>query len=134
MPRNPTPPASKELALPFQLTEDEAESLRLQFASSNEGRGGRRYRPNAFTEQAVAMLSSVLRSERAILVNIAIIRAFLHIREYLSKHKDLAHQLEQLNRTQDEHAGHINAIWQAIDDLATPAPTPKKRIGYPKSD
>ena len=118
----------------FQLTEEEFENLRLQTASSSSAYGGRRYLPNAFTEQGVAMLSSVLRSERAILVNIAIIRAFLHIREYLSTHKDLAQQLEQLNRTQDDHAGHINAIWQAIDELITPPPGPKKRIGYPESN
>ncbi len=101
--------------------------------TSSSGYGGRRYLPHAFTEQGVAMLSSILRSERAILVNIAIMRAFVNIREYLSVHKDLAHQLEQLNRTQDGHAGHINAIWPAIDELATPPPGLKKRIGYPES-
>ena len=68
----------------FQLTKEEAESLRLQIATSNEGRGGRRYLPYAFTEHGVAMLSSVLGSKRAVQMNILIIRAFVKIREMLA--------------------------------------------------
>src|SRR6266498_434189 len=72
----------------FQLTAEEAESLRLQFATSNVGRGGRRYMPYAFTEHGVAMLSSVLNSPRAVQMNILIIRAFVKLREMLASHKD----------------------------------------------
>ena len=74
----------------FQLTKKESECLRLQFATSNAGRGGRRYLPKAFTELGVAMLSSVLNSPRAIKMNIIIMRAFVRLREALATHKDLA--------------------------------------------
>src|SRR4030066_1592436 len=77
----------------FQLTNQEVISLRSQFVISKTGRGGRRYLPYVFTEQGVAMLSSVLNSERAILVNIAIMRAFVKLREILSVNKELAHKL-----------------------------------------
>src|ERR1039458_9337677 len=87
----------------FQLTREEAESLRLQIATSNEGRGGRRYLPYAFTEHGVAMLSSVLNSERAVQMNIVIIRAFLKLREVLATHKDLAERMEQIESSQREH-------------------------------
>ena len=114
----------------FQLTPDETESLRSQFVISNVGRGGRRYSPYVFTEQGVAMLSSVLHSKRAIQVNIAIMRAFVKLRDYLSTHKEPAHQLEQTQRTQKEHTGHINAIWKAIQQLIEPPLKPKRRIGF----
>jgi phage regulator Rha-like protein len=91
----------------FQLTREEAESLRLQIATSNEGRGGRRYPPYAFTEHGVAMLSSVLNSERAVQMNIVIIRAFLKLREVLATHKDLAERMEQIESSQREHGSII---------------------------
>ena len=75
------------------------------------------------------MLSSLLRSKRAIQVNIAIMRAFVKLRDYLSTHKELAHQLEQTQRTQKEHTGHINAIWKAIQQLIEPPAKPERRIG-----
>ena len=79
----------------FQLSQEEAESLRFQIGMSKvSGRGGRRYLPYAFTEQGVAMLSSVLNSKRAVQVNIAIMRAFVKLRELLATHKDLAQKLE----------------------------------------
>lgn len=114
----------------FQLTSEEAESLRLQSATSNAGRGGRRYLPYAFTEQGVAMLSSVLKSERAVQVNIAIVRAFVRVRELLSTHKDVAHKLEAIERTQKEHGAHISAIWKAIQKLIESPEQPKRRIGF----
>jgi ORF6N domain len=80
----------------FQLTAEETEALRSQIATSNEGRGGRRYYPYAFTEQGIAMLSSVLRSQRAIAVNIVIMRTFVKLRQLLATHEDLAHRLDQL--------------------------------------
>src|SRR5205814_3586599 len=80
----------------FQLTGDEAAGLRFHFETSKSGRGGRRYRPYAFTEQGVAMLSSVLRSLRAVQVNIAIMRTFVRLREMLLSHADLARKLAAL--------------------------------------
>ncbi|MEK7382426.1 MAG: ORF6N domain-containing protein [Elusimicrobiota bacterium] len=74
----------------FQLVQAEAESLRFQIGTSNDGRGGRRYLPHAFTEQGVAMLSSVLRSERAVLVNVAIMRAFVRIKPKLPTAREWA--------------------------------------------
>jgi phage regulator Rha-like protein len=114
----------------FQLAPVEAESLRFQFGTSNEGRGGRRSMPYAFTEQGVAMLSSVLNSKRAVQVNIAIMRAFVRLRELLSTQKDVAHKLEEIERAQKEHGAHINAIWKAIERLIEPEEKSKRRIGY----
>src|SRR5213078_1036328 len=82
----------------FQLTNHEAEVLTSQIAISKEGRGGRRTRPYVFTEQGVAMLSSVLNSDRAVQVNIAIMRAFVRLREILATHKDLARKLEEMEK------------------------------------
>lgn len=87
----------------FQLTKEETRALSLQIASSKKGKGGRRYCPYAFTEQGVAMLSSVLRSERAIQVNIAIMRIFVRIRVILASNKELAYKVEALERKYGEH-------------------------------
>ncbi|MCU1275527.1 MAG: hypothetical protein JWO48_2958 [Bryobacterales bacterium] len=96
----------------FQLTKKETVSLRLQFATSNSGRGGRRYLPNAFTELGVAMLSSVINSPRAVKMNIIIMRAFVRLREVLATHKDLAQKIDQLETTQKEHGSIIVAVVQ----------------------
>jgi len=115
----------------FQLNDGELENLRSQIVTSNEGRGGRRYPPYAFTEHGVAMLSSVLKSKRAIELNILIIRAFVRLREYLATHKDLARKLRDVERTQQEHSAHIQQIYDYIQRLLEPAPdTPKRRIGF----
>jgi hypothetical protein len=114
----------------FRLTSVEADSLRSQIVTSNVGRGGRRYLPYAFTEQGVAMLSSVLNSERAVQVNIAIVRAFVRLRELLSTHKDVAHKLEEIERTQETHGAHISAIWDAIQELIEPPSKPRRMIGF----
>src|SRR3954465_755356 len=106
----------------FQLNGEEAQSLRFQVGISEGARGGRRYLPYAFSEQGVAMLSSVLNSERAVQVNIAIMRAFVRVRELLATHKDVAHKLEAIERTQKEHGAHISAIWKAIQKLIEPPP------------
>lgn len=95
----------------FQLTADDLESLLLQFAIA-KGRGGRRTRPYAFTEQGIAMFSSVLRSERALQVNIVIMRAFVKLRQVLSTHKNLALKLEELEGKYDKHDVQIGAIFQ----------------------
>lgn len=109
----------------FQLTPEEAESLRSQFATSK--RGGRRYLPYAFTEQGVAMLSSVLNSERAIEVNILIMRAFVKLREMIASHKGLAKKLDELEKKYD---AQFKIVFDAIRQLmATPEPKEKK-IGF----
>ena len=113
----------------FQLTESEIHLLRSQFATSKKGRGGRRYLPYAFTEQGVAMLSSVLNSERAIKVNIEIMRAFVRLRQILASNKELAKRLDELERKYDTQ---FKIVFDAIRQLMAPsAPEPpKKRIGF----
>jgi hypothetical protein len=90
----------------FQLTAEETANLRCQIGTSSSGYGGRRYRPYAFTEQGVAMLSSVLRSERAVQVNVAIMRAFVSLRRMLAANETLAKKLAKLERhlTRPHHA------------------------------
>jgi len=115
----------------FQLTKAEAEALRFQIGMSKvAGRGGRRYLPYMFTEQGVAMLSSVLKSKRAVQVNIAIMRAFVRLREILATHKDLAREMEDLKRKQQSQGAQIEAILDAIEQLVE-APEPEHRpIGF----
>ena len=116
----------------FQLTEEEAESLRSQFATLKSGRGKhRKYLPYAFTEQGVAMLSSVLNSDRAIEVNVQIMRTFVKLREMLSSNKELAHKLTLLENRIEKHDGEIKAIFNAIRQLMVPPETKsKKPIGF----
>jgi phage regulator Rha-like protein len=116
----------------FQLTADEATALRSQFATLKHGRGQhRKYLPYAFTEQGVAMLSSILNSDRAIEVNIAIMRAFVRLRGILSTHKDLARKLADLERKLGEHDEKFQIVFEAIRQLmAPPATPPRRRIGF----
>ena len=100
----------------FQLTPEELRHLRFQFGTS-KARGGLRYLPYAFTEQGVAMLSSVLNSERAVKVNIAIMRAFVRLRQILSTHKNLAAKLEKMDRKLGEHDEHFRVAFEAIRQL-----------------
>ena len=112
----------------FQLTEEEADSLRCQIGTSKVRRGGRRYLPYAFTEQGVAMLSSVLRSSRAVQVNIAIMRTFVRLRELLLSNTDLARKLEALEQKYD---AQFRVVFDAIRELmAPPEPPPKRQIGF----
>src|ERR1043166_4017028 len=106
----------------FQLSQDEAERLIFQFGRS-KGRGGRRHRPYAFTEQGVAMLSSVLNSERAVKVNIAIMRAFVRLREALETNRELAQKFAELEQRVGKHDDEIAAIIEAIRQLITPQKT-----------
>lgn len=111
----------------FQLTAKEFESLRSQIVISNL-RGGRRYLPYAFTEQGVAMLSSVLNSKRAIQVNIEIMRAFVHLRQMLTSNVDLARKLAALEKKYD---AQFRVVFDAIRELMTPpAPKKKRPIGF----
>ena len=116
----------------FQLTADEVEHLRSQYATSSHG--GRRTLPYAFTEQGVAMLSSVLRSDRAVQVNVEIMRTFVRLRQLMSTHADLARKLAALEGKYDrQFAVDFQAIKQLMkDDRDCPSPysTKKKRIGY----
>ncbi len=114
----------------FQLTKPEYESLRSQIATSKKGRGGRRYLPYVFTEQGVAMLSSVLNSKKAIKVNIQIMRAFVKLREILSTHKELAQKLKELELKIDSHDQQIQAIFEVINQLLAPPEKPKKKVGF----
>ena len=114
----------------FQLTIEEAIFSRSQFATLKQGQNIK-YLPYAFTEQGVAMLSSVLNSERAIQVNIAIMRAFVKLRGILATHKELAHKLEELEGKIEKHDMEIQAIFEAIRQLMEPPPVPPKpRIGF----
>jgi DNA-binding PadR family transcriptional regulator len=102
---------------------------------SNAGRGGRRYAPYAFTEQGVAMLSSVLNSPQAIAVNIEIMRAFVRLGEILTSNKELAKKLEELERKLQTHDQAITGILNAIRELMRPPEPPKKRrIGFVQTD
>ena len=92
--------------------------------------GGERYLPYAFTEQGVAMLSSVLNSERAIQVNIAIMRAFVKLKAILSTHKELAHKLAELERKIERHDEEIKVIFDAIRQLMAPPEPKEKKIGF----
>ncbi len=124
----------------FQLDAEERELLRSQSVISNTpGRGGRRYAPYVFTEQGVAMLSSVLNSTRAIAVNIEIMRAFVRLREMIAGNKELAKRLDELeariDRKLSTHDQAIAGVLDAIRALmAPPAPTMKRRIGFVQND
>ena len=113
----------------FQLTPEEYKSLRFQFGIFKKGRHAK-YLPYAFTEQGVAMLSSVLRSKRAIEVNIAIMRAFVKLRETLATHKELSRKLSDLEQKLGDHDEQIQAIFEAIRQLMLPPDTKKKKIGF----
>jgi hypothetical protein len=113
----------------FQLSEDEFDSLRSQIVIS-KGKGGRRYYPYAFSEQGVAMLSTVLRSDRAIEVNIAIMRVFVRLRQMMTAQKELALKLSELESRIQDHDEEIVAIFEAIRQLMTPPDRPRKKIGF----
>ena len=114
----------------FRLTKAETESLRFQSETSNNGRGGRRYLPYVFTEHGVAMLSSVLNSERAVQVNIAIIRTFIKLREILATHKELAERLATLERKYQEQDNELSAVFEAIRQLIAQPDPPRPPIGF----
>ena len=121
----------------FQLTDQEFRDLRSQFVTSSWG--GRRYAPYAFTEQGVAMLSSVLNSPRAIAVNIEIMRAFVRLREMIASNKELSRRLDELEaRIERKLRTHDQAIAGILDAIRalmhSPEPTKKRRIGFVQND
>ncbi len=130
----------------FQLTWEEAKALRSQIVTLNEApprsqivtlkRGQNiKYRPYVFTEHGVAMLSSVLNSQRAVQMNIFIIRAFIKLREVLASHKDLARKIEDLERQQKEHGELLASVYSVVKQLIAPPVNPsKRRIGFVDRD
>jgi hypothetical protein len=119
----------------FQLTEEEWQSLRSQFVILKTGRGQHsKFLPFAFTEQGVAMLSSVLNSETAIRVNIQIIRVFTRMRQMLLTHKDILLQLEKVERKLTGHDEDIQLIFKYLKQLLNPPQQPRKRIGFKTSN
>ena len=112
----------------YQLSREEFESLRSHFATLKNSRGKhRKYMPYVFTEQGIAMLSSILNSERAIEVNIQIMRTFVKLREVMASHKDLAGKLVDLEKKYD---GQFQIVFEAIRQLIEIEGKPKKKIGY----
>ncbi len=116
----------------FELTEFEDKSLRSQIVTSKIGRGGVRYTPMVFTEQGVAMLSSVLNSEKAISVNIQIIRIFTRIRQMLSDNTELRLGIEELRKKTENNTKNIEVVFQYLDELLDKKENekPRTQIGY----
>jgi hypothetical protein len=111
----------------FQLTGKEVDALRFQSGTSKEGRGGRRYLPYVFTQEGVAMLSSVLHSPRAVAVNVAIMRAFVRLRQMALSVEELARKVNSLEKKYDIQ---FKAVFDARRQLMTPPEKPKRRIGF----
>lgn len=112
----------------FQLTSDEVAQLnRSQIVIGSEKHRDPRFRPYAFTEQGVAMLSSVLRSKRAITVNIEIMRAFVKLRQMLASHAELSRRLDELESKYDKH---FKVVFNAIRQLMSPSARKRKEIGF----
>jgi hypothetical protein len=111
----------------FEMTKTEFEDWRSQFVTSKSDKIGLRYKPMAFTEQGVAMLSSILRSKRAIQANIQIMRTFTKLREALLDNKDLRNELEELKQITEER---FRIVFETLDQLLTVESKPKKKIGY----
>ena len=111
----------------FQLSPEEVESLRFQIGTSKKGRGGRRYLPYAFTQEGVAMLSSVLNSPRAVQANILIMRAFIKLREMVATNELVRQKIDELERKYDKHDKQLKALFEALRGLLTPPPVKPSR-------
>jgi len=114
----------------FRLKNEEVAALRSQIATSNIGRGGRRYAPLAFTEHGAIMAATVLNSPQAIRMSVFVVRAFVRLREFLKANNELAEKLGELERRLDTHDHSIQQILQAIRALMQPPPVPLKQIGF----
>jgi phage regulator Rha-like protein len=113
------------------MTDLEYDSLRSQIATLKSGRGEhRKYIPYVFTEHGVAMLSSVLNSERAVQVNIQIIRTFSRLKEIILARKDLSHKLSELEKRVGSHDEHIQSLFDVIKQIMNPPQEEKKKIGF----
>jgi ORF6N domain len=117
----------------FQISGEEMEILRSQFVTSSlsRGWGGRRVMPYAFTEQGVAMLSSVLKSPRAVQVNIAIMRTFVHIRRTLTENTEFALRIKDIERRQGEQEANIESIFDVINRMLAIPESPRRSYGLP---
>ena len=111
----------------FELTREEFQNWRSQFVTSKSDRMGLRYEPMVFTEQGVAMLSSVLNSKRAIQVNIQIMRAFTQLRQMLSTHEDIRRKIEAMEKKYDKN---FRIVFEAIEQLLETEAKPRKKIGF----
>lgn len=118
----------------FEMNKEEFEDWRTQNATSKEDKQGLRYAPFCFTEQGVTMLSCVLNSERAIAVNIRIMRIYAKMREMLSTHTDILLKLEQLERKVDGYDEDIQLIFMHLKRLIDPPQEPRPRIGFRRKD
>jgi len=116
----------------YQVSKEEADCLTSQIAMSKKGRGGRRTLPYAFTEHGVAMLSSVLNSERAVQMNILIVRAFVKLREVLATHRELARKMERLEHTQKDHSAVLSILVKDIQDLEKEVRREFKNLNAPR--
>jgi hypothetical protein len=114
----------------FQLTAKEQEGLRSQIVISKKGRGGRRYRPFAFTEHGAIMAATVLNSERAVQMSVFVVRAFVRLREMLATNRRLASKIDELEKRMDSHDDTIQDLIDAIRELMTPQEEPRERIGF----
>ena len=116
----------------FELTQSEFESLRCQIGTSKIGRGGTRYLPMAFTEQGVAMLSSILKSKKAIQVNIQIIRIFTLIKKTLLNNSELRIEIEEIRKKTTNNSANIELVFQYLDELIEKKENTKpiRKIGY----
>ena len=118
----------------FEMNAEEFENWRTQNATSKQDRQGLRYAPFCFTEQGVTMLSCILNSERAIAVNIQIIRIFTRMREILLTHKDILLKLEQLEKKVTSHDADIQLIFEYLKELLSPPQEPRNMIGFTRHD
>jgi len=116
----------------FQLTAEEFALLRSQSVTSKVRRGGRRHPPYAFTEHGAVMLASVLNTETAVQASIAVVRAFVRLREMLAAHKDLAARLDALERKMAEHDDRFREVFIALRALMAPPETKRRPIGFVK--
>ena len=115
----------------FQLTDEESESLRFQIGTSSGHHGGRRYNPYVFTEQGVAMLSSILNSDQAVQVNIAIMRSFVQMREFAASNRAIAKRLDDLEQKYDSQ---FRVVFDAIRELMQPPARKSRKIGFTKGE
>ncbi|EQD24485.1 MAG: hypothetical protein D084_Lepto4C00430G0011 [Leptospirillum sp. Group IV 'UBA BS'] len=116
----------------FQLAQEEFDSLKSQIATSNTGRGGRRYLPFVFTEHGAIMAATVLNSPLAVEMSVFVVRAFVKLREMLSTHKEVARKIEELERKLADHDEAIIGLFEAIRQLMGPPLENRKQIGFTK--
>jgi hypothetical protein len=114
----------------FQLTAREFAALRLQFATSKKGRGGRRSLPYAFTEHGAIMAATVLNSDRAVAMSVFVVRAFVRLREMLAANRELADRIKELEAHLETHDGTIQEIITVIRKLMNPPPSRRSKIGF----